>query len=302
VPRRRRGPIVVRRLFPRAGDPVVVLITRPGEPGRQLATRLHALGQAALWWPAFDLSPPVDPQRVRDCITHLGGFDLVVFVSPMAVNAFAGALAGAPWPDTTRVAGVGSATVRALVDALGLGDGGSIIGPAGKETADGGAEALWPALAALQPAPRRVLIVRAQAGRDWLGGQLRAGGAEVKELEAYRRDTHEPTPQEWDRLSGALGPGTARALAVLFSSTEAVGVLTPALAAAGLGPQRAGAVALCVHERIAEAAAAAGWPDVRRCEPRAEAIVGALAGPAGVADDPAGPLYKSAGPRPDSVA
>ncbi len=282
---------------------MIVLITRPGEPGRALAARLQALGQAAFWWPAFDLLPPADPQQVHDRVAQLAKFDLVVFVSPMAVQAFAGALAGAPWPRATRIAAVGGATRRTILDELRPDEGGAIIGPAGSAAAEGGAEALWPAIAALRPAPRRALIVRAQSGREWLGTQLRAIGVAVEELEAYRRVTHEPAPAARERLLLALGAGpAAQALAVLFSSTEAVGVLTPALQAAGLSPHRAGMVALCVHERIARAAAGAGWVDVRRCEPRAEAILAALAAAAAGADGSTSPLDKSAGTRPDSVA
>lgn len=286
---------------------MVVLITRPGEPGQTLAARLQRAGQAALWWPAFDLLPPTDPRPVRATLAQLAGFDLVVFVSPMAVQALADSMAASMpdlrWPVATRMAAVGGATLRAVGSLLQPGEGTTIIGPAGADAGEGGVEALWPAIAALRPAPRRVLIVRAQSGREWLGGKLRATGAQVEELAAYRRIAHAPTPHEWDGLHGAVGGEPPRALAVLFSSTEAVGALTPALVSARLGPQRAGAVALCVHERIAQAAAAAGWTDVRCCEPRADAVVAALgAGSALVADGAAAPASRSGGPRPDSVA
>jgi len=261
---------------------VVVLITRPGEPGQRLAARLDALGQTAFWWPAFDLLPPTDPQRVQATLARLPGFDLVVFVSPMAVRALAGALGGAVWPSTTRVAAVGGATVHAVHAELPIAAGHTVIGPPGSDAAEGGAEALWPLLARLDPAPQHVLIVRAQSGREWLGQQLRLGGAQVEELEAYRRVAHEPLSSDWASVRAALGGAQPlRGPAVLFSSTEAVAVLTSALQRAGLGPELPGAVALCVHERIAQAASSAGWRDVRRCEAEEGALLVALAGIAG---------------------
>ena len=261
---------------------MVVLITRPGEPGHRLAARLDALGQTAFWWPAFDLLPPTDPQRVQATLARLPGFDLVVFVSPMAVRALAGALGGAVWPSTTRVAAVGGATVHAVHAELPIAAGHTVIGPPGSDAAEGGAEALWPLLARLDPAPQHVLIVRAQSGREWLGQQLRLGGAQVEELEAYRRVAHEPLSSDWASVRAALGGAQPlRGPAVLFSSTEAVAVLTSALQRAGLGPELPGAVALCVHERIAQAASSAGWRDVRRCEAEEGALLVALAGIAG---------------------
>ena len=262
---------------------MVVLITRPGEPGQRLAARLDALGQTAFWWPAFDLLPPTDPRHVQATLERLQDFDLVVFVSPMAVRALAGALGGAKWPSTTRVAAVGGATVHAVHAELPLAAAHTVIGPPGSDAADGGAEALWPLLARLDPAPQHVLIVRAQSGREWLGQQLRQGGAQVEELEAYRRVAHEPLASDWAAVRAALagGPESLRGPAVLFSSTEAVAVLTGALQRASLGPELPGAIALCVHERIAQAASSAGWRDVRRCEAEEGALLAALAGIAG---------------------
>lgn len=258
---------------------MVVLITRPGEAGQRLAARLHARGQPAVWWPAFDLLPPADPQRVQATLARLASFDLVVFVSPMAVQALAGALGNVPWPRTARVAAVGGATLRTVRAELPIEDGTPVLGPAGTEAADGGAEALWPLLAGLDPAARRVLIVRAQSGREWLGRQLRQSGAQVEELEAYRRVVHEPQAQDWDAVRAAMAAcaGNVGGPAVLFSSTEAVDVLTQALQREHLGPELPGALALCVHDRVAQAARGAGWSDVRRCEAEEGALLAALA-------------------------
>jgi len=280
----------------------VVLITRPGEAGQRLTAGLGALGQAALWWPAFDLLPPSEPQRVRDALARLHGFDLVVFVSPAAVRAVAEVLAGQTWPAGTCVAAVGGASLRAARAELPLGEDARVIGPPGSDAAEGGVEALWPVLASLPARPRNVLIVRAQSGRAWLGQQLRQAGAQVEELEAYRRVVHEPHASDWAGVRAALAgaPGALQGPAVLFSSTEAVDVLTRALQRERLGPELPGSLALCVHERIALAASAAGWRDVRRCEAEAGALLAALAAGARAGIPASMPMASGAGP--DSVA
>jgi uroporphyrinogen-III synthase len=280
---------------------LVILITRPGEPGQRLTAQLAAAGHAALWWPAFDLLPPADPQRVKSSADRLAQYDLVVFVSPMAVRAFAAVLHGAQWPGAARIAAVGGATLRATREELNLGAHVHVIGPDGPDAADGGTEALWPLLERLPAQPRRVLIVRAQTGRAWLAQRLVAAGAAVEELETYRRVAHEPAAGDWAALRSAVGANTAagemaaavvkgapiRRMAVLFSSTEAVGVVTQALQGEHFGAAEPGAIALCVHDRIAEAARAAGWQDVRRCDPATGAVLAALSAPGPAAAGPA---------------
>jgi uroporphyrinogen-III synthase len=102
------------------------------------------------------------------------------------------------------------------------------------------------------------------------------------------------------RMALSKGPAPLQGPAVLFTSTEAVDVLTCALQREGLGPELPGAIALCVHERIAQAASSAGWRDVRRCAAEEGALLAALS--AGGGPGPAGPLYRSNGIDPDYVA
>ena len=253
----------------------MILVTRPGPAGAHLAQQLRARDRPAHWWPAFDILPPADPARLRAVAQEIAAYDLVVFVSPLAVQGFAAALsAAAAWPATTILAGVGAATLQAARQlpgaqaAKGLAPGGG--------AADGGSEALWPAVAALQPLPRRALIVRAQAGRDWLAQRMVEQGVAVDEVEAYQRREHRPEPQDWAALRAARAQG--QQLAVLFSSSEAVAVLGPVLRAeAELAPWIEAAVALAVHPRIEQALRAAGWRDVRGCAASVESIASALA-------------------------
>ena len=48
-------------------------------------------------------------------------------------------------------------------------------------------ESLWPRLEAIDWRGAAALIVRGERGRDWLAGRLRAAGAAVDDVVAYRR-------------------------------------------------------------------------------------------------------------------
>jgi len=262
-----------------AGTLPFVLITRPQAPGRTLAAQVRATGLDALWWPAFALLPPDDPGALRSSVERLALFDLVVFVSPAAVRAFAPLLADA-WPAHAVIAAVGAATAQAARTQLPGASQARIICPDGETTADGGSEALWEALQQTAAAPpRHVLIVHAQSGRRWLTDRLLACGARVEEAIAYRRVEHVPTPAQWAALRAAMAGGAR--LAPLYSSSEAVAVVGESLRQEStLSAWLHGGIALCVHERIELALRAAGLADVRRCDPDVASIRRALGLPA----------------------
>ncbi|WP_415139457.1 uroporphyrinogen-III synthase [Ottowia sp.] len=120
----------------------------------------------------------------------------------------------------------------------------------------------------------RVLIVRggdAQgrlAGRHWLAEQLRAAGAVVDQVVAYRRRA--PVLDAAQRaLAEAAAQGGSR---WLFSSSEAIANLRAALPA----QDWSAAAALATHPRIAEAARAAGFGRVRDVPPSLDAVVASI--------------------------
>ena len=205
--------------------------------------------------------------------------DLLVFVSPAAVQAFASALARpqAQLP-ARRVAVMGSGTGEAVQRLLPGLAAGPLLQPGpggGGDIAGGGTEALLPVLRALVPPPPRALIVRAQDGRPLLGEWLRGRGIAVQEIAAYRRLAWSPDAPRWAALRAVCALG--QPLAVLYTSSEAVGLVQACLArdpavlqAARRGP------ALCVHPRIAQVLQASGQTDIRLCAPQAGALLQAL--------------------------
>lgn len=261
----------------RTGAQALVLVTRPEDSGSGLAEGLRAEGCAALWWPAFDLLAPEDPQVLEALVRRLERFDLAVFVSPAAVRAFATALRrlSCAWPAGTRIAAVGTATGQAARTELTGAGAAQILCPAGAQAAAGGSEALIERLQALRPAPRFALIVRAQSGRERLAEWLRSQGAAVEEASAYRRAAHVPGAAQWSALREGLAPG--RTLAVLYTSSEAVAAVAAQFEGqAEFAAPFAASTALCIHARIEAALRGRGWRDVRRCDPQPGSIRAAL--------------------------
>ena len=252
----------------------IALVTRPGEAGQRLAGALRDHGQSALWWPAFDLLAPADVEPLQAMLQQLAQFDLAVLVSPAAVRGLAALDLCGTWPVATRIAAVGSGTLQLARSLLPGAEAARSIAPAA-DAPQGGSEALWEALRREHEPPRRALIVRAEAGREWLGDQLREAGCRVEYAGVYRRSVHVPSREQRAALSASQGGGD-RAAAIVTSS-EAVAALdrqfseTPD-AKAWL---RQG-LALCSHPRIANALRAAGYAVVRECELSASGVLEAM--------------------------
>lgn len=250
---------------------LTVVVTRPGAAGRRLVDELNGAGQAALWLPAFDFGPAADETAVRATLRSLADFDVAVFVSPQAVRATAALLEGR-WPAGTAIAAVGSGTRAAVLAAIDGAERATMLAPASAEPAESGSESLWPLLQQL-PRLRRVLLLRAQAGREWLSERLRETGATVVPLAVYSRDEFAPAPQ----LRAQLAAAAATGLASVITSSDAVSALLRMLSAQPevlLSLQRG--PALAAHPRIAERLRAAGFARVALCAPDCAALLAAL--------------------------
>jgi uroporphyrinogen-III synthase len=252
--------------------PITVVVTRPGAAGRKLVNDLQRAAQPALWLPAFEFGPAPDEAQARAVLARLADFDLAILVSPQAVRATA-ALLAAPWPQATAIAAVGAGTRAAVLAAI-PGAASARLLPERDGDIDGsGSEALWPLLQAMQPVPRRVLLLRAQSGREWLAEKLQDAGSTVVPLAVYSRLPFVPSMELRGRLAAAAGG----ALASVVSSSDAGGALANMFAdePAVLQALRAGP-ALASHPRIAERLRAAGFTRVVVCVPAAGAIIASL--------------------------
>lgn len=237
-----------------------LIVTRPAAQAAPWVGALREAGVDAVALPLIGIAPPADRTAVHAVWQALPAADWVMFVSANAVEQFFAARpAGAAWPPGLRAGAPGPGTEAALRLA-----GVSAIDCPGGDDADEGrfdSEALWRCVAARGWAGRRVWVVRGEDGRDWLADTLRAAGAQVQALAAYRR-----VPAQPDAAGLALLADARRAVAGhawQFTSSEAVRRLQ------ALAPEAdwQAALALTSHPRIAEAARQAGFGRVRMVPP-----------------------------------
>jgi uroporphyrinogen-III synthase len=248
-----------------------VIVTRPPAQAAGWVQALQALGLDAAALPLLGIAPPQDTGPVHEAWARLHTFRLVTFVSPNAVQYFfAERPAGAPWPEGTAAGSTGPGTSAALRE-QGLG-GSALVEPA-TDAPSFDSEALWAQVCSWPWAGQKVLVVRGEEGRDWLATTLRAQGAEVCFVAAYRR--LQPT---LDAAAAALldaGAGRPPAdHAWLFSSSEAVQWLRSLAPAADWRAARA----LATHPRIAETARSLGFGQVDARRPAARSRARGLAG------------------------
>jgi uroporphyrinogen-III synthase len=253
-----------------------IIVTRAGDTGQSLAVALADAGEECLWLPAFEFGPAPDEPRVAELLGQLDRYNLAVFVSPAAVKATASRL-GKPWPRGTAIAVVGAGTRRAIRAHISSASEATLFAPevGDVESEQGGSEALW---RALQPAivqMSRVLILRAQQGREWLAERMAAAGARVDALAVY---TRRPAPMSSAAQATVRRWQAAQRAAVLVvASSEAVDAVVEQLDALAGAAWTRSALALASHERIAQRLRAAGFNEVKLVAPEVDAIRKAIA-------------------------
>ena len=256
---------------------MLVIVTRPAAQAGPWVNALQALGLDAQALPLIGIAPPHDLTPVRAAWSGLAHQRLVMFVSANAVeHFFAARPAGALWPAALPAGSTGPGTSAALRSA-----GVRLIEEPAADAPQFDTEALWARLAGQPWLGAQVLIVRGEGGRDWFADTLRAQGAAVTFVAAYRR-----LPPTLDAAGAAL---LAAALATpsqhrwLFSSSEAVAHLQALAPAADWSASSACAS----HRRIAQAAQQAGFGQVDVVAPTPEAVAKQLARPQNVQAGPA---------------
>ena len=255
---------------PIVAEPVClrILVTRPQPQADAWTRHLRAGGFDAVALPLLAIDALPDTQALAATWHSLARFALVVFVSPNAVSHFFAARPpGVTWPATTRAAAPGPGTVDALL-AEGLAAV-SCIGPA-RDARQFDSAALWAQLEHESWAGQRALLVRGDGGREELADRLRAAGAKVDVVQAYRRRGAQLSAAEQALLDAARASPAAHLW--LLSSSEALGTLE--CLAPGADWSRAQAVA--THPRIAAAAERLGFGNVECVAPTQEALHGAL--------------------------
>jgi uroporphyrinogen-III synthase len=253
-----------------AGLPTV-LVVRPRAQAAAWVDGLAALGVAARALPLIDILPAPEPARVVEAFAAVAASTaqpVLMFVSANAVHGFFDAAAVSSWPTQAWAAATGPGTVAALRE-RGVPDD-RIVAPAA-DAPQFDSEALWSLVAAWPWASRPAWIVRGNGGRDWLGDQLRAAGADVRVVQSYGRAAPVLAPDERALLDAALAEPVRWVW--LFSSSEAIDNLQALAPDARWHAGRA----LASHPRIAERARALGFGAVTTIAPSPAAVAAALA-------------------------
>lgn len=166
------------RELPLAGLRIVV--TRAETQNAEFARKLAALGAEVIEFPSISIRPPADPRPLEEAIARLDGYDWLIFTSANGVRFFL---------ERLRAAGRSASSVRARVCAIGpatrraLEEQGVQVALTPREYV---AESLVDAFAGEPLAGKRILLPRAAVARDVVPESLRARGALVDVVEAYR--------------------------------------------------------------------------------------------------------------------
>jgi len=189
-----------------------IVVTRPRDQAEEGARLLEDLGADVVLFPSIAIAPPADPATFTRAVAAAPGYDWIAFTSVNGVRAFV-----AEWRAAgrdvrelgpVRLAAIGSETAAEL--------GRHLLRPA-VVAQEYRAEGLLDALAGHDLAGRRLLLPRAADARAVLPDTLRARGAHVDEVLAYRAVV--PPDADVSGLHAALAAGQVDAITFTSSST-----------------------------------------------------------------------------------
>lgn len=159
-----------------------VLITRPRDQAAEFVRLLEGVGAQPIEAPMISIVPPPDWGPLDEVCRRIEAFDWIVFSSGHAVDTLLGRLLASPLDlralKGVRLCTVGPATAEHLTS-VGL--------KVDLVPAESRAEAVVQAMAEDGPLRgARVLLPRADIGREVIAEELRRRGADVTEVTAYR--------------------------------------------------------------------------------------------------------------------
>jgi uroporphyrinogen-III synthase len=230
-----------------------VLVTRAARQASRLSDELRALGATPVEVPVLEIRPPASFEPLDAALGNLDHYDWLILTSANGADALGFRASHEGFSlnrcRNLKVAAIGAATAAAServelkVDLI-----------PESYVAESVVAALVPGVAG-----KRVLIVRAAVARDVIPNALRAAGAQVDVVEAYRNVLPEDAPEQ---LRRALEQGID---AATFTSSSSVTHLKEAAEMAGLAFPFAGVPAVSIGPITSQTLREHGW------EPAAEA-------------------------------
>lgn len=233
-------------------EPAVV-VTRPSQQAGKLAGMVAAIGRETVVLPLLEITALPDQTELKRTLADLSGYAMVAFVSPNAIDAAFAHISAWPAGVAAAVLGEGS---RAALAQHGVDERcATILTPRDKSRSD--SENLLESLDLAALAGKRVLIVRGESGRELMADGLRAAGALVTTVAAYRRSAPALTPAFAATLARLLeqeNDWIITSSEALRGLLELVRQLGDPAAVAKMQQQRL----IVPHARIAETARALG--------------------------------------------
>jgi len=232
-----------------------VLVTRAAHQAGKLSAGLRALGAEPVEVPVLEIRPPENSEPLDAALRQLNDYDWLILTSANTVRALAeraAALGVTPAESVSlKVAAVGEATAEAARKA------GFLITFIPESYV---AESLVEGLSG-QAAGQRILVARAAVARDVIPDALRAAGAVVDVVDAYRNALPEAAP---DLLRTALAEGLD---AATFTSSSSVTHLAEAARAAGIAWPFAGVPAVSIGPITSQTLRELGWEPAVEANP-----------------------------------
>jgi uroporphyrinogen-III synthase len=251
-----------------------VVITRPRAQAEALAVRFAQLGVPVHVFPLLEIQPIQDSAALRATLSRLADYAMVAFVSPNAIDAAFAYIDR--WPQEVIAAVVGEGSRQALAR-HGLTEASArIVSPVDPHRTD--SETLLEVLDLPALQGQRVLIIRAETGRELLADRLRSAGVEVEQVAAYQRGMPVFDAARHAQLNELIASESSW----IITSSEALRNLLDMvrLGPGGLGEagitQILNSQLIVPHPRIAETAQALGFTRVTQTASGDEALVAAI--------------------------
>ncbi len=224
-----------------------VLVTRAAHQAGKLSEGLRAAGFEPVEVPVLEIRPPLDFAPLDAALRHLGSYDWLIFTSANSVRAVIerAATLGINFDSgaTPPIAAVGEATAAA---ARNVGFAVDLV------PAEYVAESLIASLVD-RVAGKKILLARAEIARDVIPDALRAAGAAIDRVDAYRNVLPENASA---LLRAALEQGID---AATFTSSSSVTHLAEAARAAGVAFPFVGVKAVSIGPITSATLRERGW-------------------------------------------
>lgn len=164
-----------------------ILVTRARHQAISLCKMISENGGRAIPFPAIEIQPAKRSERLSRLLAQIDRYQILIFISPNAVDRGLQMLQESALPSSARIAAVGRSTAIALAKA------GYSVDLVPQQCYN--SEALLAMSELNQVENQRIMIFRGKGGRPLLGERLTSRGALVEYAEVYQRVCPQTDPR-----------------------------------------------------------------------------------------------------------